>query len=278
MSIYNIQPLHAGNALRISLLPPAGAHRWVVLRRDDDAFTGPDDALAFKVYDGNEKCVTDYFYLINGATVYYRVYYWLGAGWQASDVKTGIPAATFEQLTQDPLLLVRERLDLGLQVFVQRGVLIHSSGRVPVLTASPQVDQTPLPVVTIHLASDSSADRFVGEILTDDFVGADGLVHSVEGWFSRVQLTIIGWCLNADERITLRNALKTVLMSNLTVFDAAGLMQVDIQTSDQEDFVTYAAPVYQAVCNFTCYAPSAVDGVDPVIKTIITTTTATPKG
>lgn len=56
------------------------------------------------------------------------------------------------------------------------------------------------------------------------------------------------------------------MISNFAVFDAAGLMQVDIQFSDQEDFVSYAAPIYQAVCNFTCYAASVVDSVDPAIR------------
>lgn len=263
--------LPIGNALRILLNPVAGATEWRLLRLDTDAFAGPFDPSALVVHAGNDKAITDTTALFNGVTVYYRAYYKVGANWIASATKSGTPNATMADLSADPQTIVRNRLDLGLQLYVNRGDLIHVNNRIPVMTASPLMEETPLPVVTVHLASDASAERFIGDMVAaDTFSQADGKWHSSDGWFSRVQLTIVGWCLNADERVVLRNAMKAVLMGNLSVFDAAGMMQVDLQFSDMEDFVTYAAPVYQAICNLTCYAPAMVDGTDPAILDVIT--------
>lgn len=251
-------------------MPPAGTTRIVLLRKDADTFTGWNDPAAYVVMDGMEKSLVDTAGLYNGVTFYYRAYYWNGSVWLASGTKPATPAATFVDQSVDVVSVVRDRVDLGMQVYIQRGLLSHPMNHIPVMTASPLVEEVPLPVVTLHLASDSSDVRFVGDMIANDvFNGSDGLWHSFDGWFSRVQLTIVAWCMNADERAALRNALKAVLISNMAVFDAAGLMQVDMQFSDLEDFVTYAAPIYQAVCNFTCYAPSAVEGVDPAIRDVL---------
>ena len=61
-----------------------------------------------------------------------------------------------------------------------------------------------------------------------------------------------------------------LLMANLPVFDDAGLLQIDCAFSDIEDFQSYAAPVYQALCNFSCLAPSAVESTDPAIRDVVT--------
>lgn len=271
-----VQPIAVGNGLRVFLQPPSGAQYWRVLRKDTDDFVGAYDPAALLVHEGTDKSVIDVAGLYNDTTVYYRVFYWMretmssAAHWEASASAIGKPKATFSDLSADPLTTVRNRLDLGLQVYVQRGQLTHSTGRIPVMTASPLFEETPLPVVTMHVASDASNERFIGDMLQrDTFNAADGTWHSMEGWFSRWQLTIVGWCLNADERIALRNAMKAVLMGNLTVFDAAGMMQVDLQFTDTEDFQSYNAPVYMVNCTLTCYAPAMVNGIDPAIRDVV---------
>lgn len=266
-----VYALVSGNALGVLLQPPAGVVRMRLLRKDADTFTGWDDPTALPIHDGPpERYVVDASSLYNGARVFYRAYYLIGGLWVATSTVPGDPVAAFNDASVDVLKLVRDRLDLGLTVYVQRGLLNHTMGHIPVMTASPLVEEVPLPVMTVHVASDSSDQRFVGDmVVRDTFSLADGQWHSLDGWYSRHQLTLVGWCLNSDERIILRNAVKTVLMSNMPVFDASGLMQVDMQFSDQEDFVSYAAPVYQAVCNFTCYAPSAVERVDPAIRDVV---------
>jgi len=262
-----IQLIPAGNGLKIILHPPAKTVRIRLLRRDDSAFTGESDPAALLINDGKETYIVDTAALYNGHVVYYCAYYFDGTNWTASAVVSATPNANFADMSSDAMTVVRDRIELGLQVYVDRGLITPSSGRIPVMTASPLVETTPMPLITIHLASDSSEDRFIGDMVANDiFDSTEWKWHSQDAYFSRVQLTIIAWCLNADERIILRNALKTVMISNFAVFDAAGLMQVDIQFSDQEDFVSYAAPIYQAVCNFTCYAASVVDSVDPAIR------------
>lgn len=264
-----IQPIAVGNALRIFLRPPPGAVSWRLLRKDTDSFSGFDDPSALLVHEGTEAVVTDVAGLYNGMPVFYRAFYLVAGAWEASSSARGLANATFSDLSADPLVLTRNRLDLGLQVYVDRGLLSHATGRIPVMTASPLLEETPLPVVTLHVASDSSQERFVGDAVGPDWVGDSGDWHSAEGWLSRWQLTIVGWCLNADERIALRQAMKAVLMGNLSVFDAAGMVQVDLQFSDVEDFQSYSAPVYMVNCTLSCYAPSMVDGIDPAIRDIV---------
>lgn len=267
--ISTVQKLPAGNGLRIWLLPPAQTGRIRLLRKDADSFTGWDDADALLVSDGEAKVIIDITALANDVPVYYRAYYWIGSGWTASQTVSATPSAGFVSINADALSLVRDRLELGLAIFVKRGLLVHERNYIPVLTASPQIEEIPLPLVTVHLESDSSEVRGLGEIIGNDRPISGGW-RSVEGWYSRIRLTIVGWSLNADERIALRNALKAVLMANLPVFDDAGLLQIDCSFSDIEDFQSYAAPVYQALCNFSCLAPSAVESTDPAIRDVVT--------
>ncbi len=265
-----IQKVPSGNALRVLLMPPASATRIRLLRKDADTFSGHDDPAAVVVSDGLDKSVTDLSGLINGERVFYRAYYLIGGAWTPTATASAVPEATFVDVSVDPMVLVRDRLELGLKVYLDRGVLSHERGFIPVLTASPMIEDVSLPLATVHLAAEAPDIRSVGEVIQEDvFTGTDGLWHSFEGGYSRTDLTIVGWSLNADERITMRNALKAVLMANLPVFDAAGLLLVSWNFTDQEDFQTYAAPVYQAICNFTCYAPSAVESVDPAIRDVV---------
>lgn len=266
-----VQKIPCGNALRILMMPATKPARIRLLRKESDSFSGWDDVNALVISDGPERCATDTVGLYNGIQVFYRAYYLIGTVWHATTTVAATPEPTFVDVSIDPMAIVRDRLELGLQVYVQRGGIQHDRGFVPVLTASPQIEDVPLPLVTVHLAHDAPEMRSIGEqIGSDVYSNEDGMWHSFEGGYSRTDLTIVGWSLNADERMVLRNALKAVLMANLPVFDATGLMQVSWNFSDLEDFETYAAPVYQAMCNFTCYAPSAVDGVDPAIRDVVT--------
>lgn len=265
-----VQKIPSGNGLRVLMQPPAAATRIRLLRKESDDFSGWDDADAIVISDGTERCVTDINGLINGVPVFYRAYYQIVGAWAQTSVFRAVPEATFLDRSVDPMTLVRDRLELGFKVYVDRGQINHDRGFVPVLTASPQIEDVPLPLVTVHLASDSPDLRSLGELNANDvFSGEDGMWHSVEGGYSRTDLTIVAWSLNSDERIVMRNALKAVLMANLSVFDAAGLLMVSWNLSDLEDFQTYGAPVYQAMCRFTCYAPSAVESVDPAIRDVV---------
>lgn len=269
MTISLIQSVPVGNALRLFLSPPAAAKSWRVLRRPSDAFSGHDDPGAYVAYEGKEKAVTDAFGLYNGVEFFYRVYYWTGAEWLASSTAKAVPRPHYSDQSIDVLSIVRDRLDLGLQTYVDAGQLQHPRGHIPVMTAAPSVEEANWPIVTIHLSSDSSSNRAIGEMLQDDMFSANEYEwHSYEGVLSQWQLSIIAWCLNSDERILLRKALKTLLIANFSIFDSFGIVLPALQFSDQEDFVNYGAPVYQAICTFSCVAPSQVDGTDSAIREV----------
>jgi hypothetical protein len=76
---------------------------------------------------------------------------------------------------------------------------------------------------------------------------------------AKTQLQVIGWSLNADERIALRKAIRRIVAANLGVFDEALLLQVEFSQQDIEDFSTYPAPLYQTMGTFSCLTPVAVN-------------------
>ena len=50
-----LQPLIAGNAIRVFIEPITGAKYWRVLKKASDTFSGHDDQSAVLVYEGDEK-------------------------------------------------------------------------------------------------------------------------------------------------------------------------------------------------------------------------------
>lgn len=118
--------------------------------------------------------------------------------------------------------------------------------------------------MSVHLDSDGPAERGAGEDFPDEVI-EDGWLED-EGWIARHELTVIGWTLNADERIEVRQALKRLIVGNLPVFEAAGLLQIEFSQQDDEDFATYSAPVYLARGRFSCLAPYGVSTqIDPIV-------------
>lgn len=271
-----VQPLHIGNALRLFIEPPADAVRWRVLRKGSDTFSGdPDDPSALVAYEGDERVVVDAAHLQNEVMAFYRPFYLSFAGnWTQGPTSYGTPASIYEERTTDVMSLVRERLEAGLKVEVERGSLVHELGYVQVYTAPPSQEQNLLfPLVTITLSSESSDVRGIGENISGDEFDAIGFDwFESEGWLASVQLEIIGWSLNSDERIELRRAIRRVVLANLPVFAAHGIDQVNLSMSDN-DAVNgeYGAPVYQVMANFSCVAPVRVGGrVDAVREAVLT--------
>jgi hypothetical protein len=261
----------AGNAVQIILSPPAGAVRWRVLRRLDAAFTGEADAGAVLIDDGREHAVMDVVGLTNGTTYYYRDYAQMEDGtWAAGAVATAVPAYSVTDSYDDVLVLVRDRLRMGLAAERAAGGFA-STDPVAVLTAPPQFSETAWPVVTVHLANDAQAERGLGEYLDANFDADLGVWNDDEGWLSRVRLDIIVWALNPDQRIALRQAVRRVLQANLPVFDSRGIVQIEFSQSDVEDFQSYAALVYQTVFSFSCVAPQCVRSTTDDIEAVVLT-------
>lgn len=266
-----IVPLAVGNALRVFLEPPAGALMWRVLRKGADTFVDQDDPDAFRVCEGDEKSFVDFEYLQNGSVYHYRAFYWNGMDWTASASATGTPNATYEDCSTDALVVVRDRINAGLQAEVARGTLRPKSGSIQVLTAPPVMEDVRWPLVTVQLVNEGPGERGIGEILEpDEFDGIGYDWSDNEGWLARVQLAITAWSMNPDERITLRQVLRRLVVANLPVFDDAGIQQVEFS---QQDFDAvggeYPAPVYQSMGTFNCLAPVSVGGDVPAIRDVI---------
>ena len=268
-----IQPLAAGNALRISLEVPAGAKGMRLLRKVSDSFTGWNDPAALVVADEVDRSVLDTASLTNGALYYYRSYYFIGNAWVDSGAtRSATPAATYRAIGGDVLSVVRERLDLGLQAEVARGTLTHDDNHIPVHTAPPVFEEVTWPIVTLHLQNDASGERAIGEMVNpDQFDPTAGTWGESEGWLKNVQLMVMAWSLNPDQRIELRKAIERIVIANLPVFDNAGMTQVQLSMQDTEDFESYSAPVYQAMGTFSCTAMivvgSDVDAISDVTVT-----------
>lgn len=278
MNIALLRALPVGNAVELTLAVD-GDITWLrLLRRPDDEFAGPDDPDATCVLDELRSpdatgfvAVLDSRDIANGVPLFYQLYGHDGTAWQASAPATITPESTLLDRSIDPLIVLRDRLTVGLAEEIAAGRLKPPTGHIPVWTAPPQVESTSWPVVTLRLEADRPAERFIGEMADDDarLPPPDGWMET-EGWLSHVTLQVIGWSQNPDERIALRQALKRLVLGNLPVFAAQGLVTPDWSQQDSEDFQTFNAPVYQTVGTFTCLAPSLVAGTVPAIGRIDT--------
>ena len=278
--IFTVRPLYSGNALQLSLVPPAGATRWRVLRKGSDDFTGESDSDAYVAYEGVERTVVDAHSLQNELPAFYRAYYWNGSAWTASATASGTPQATYQDASTDAMSLVRDRIEAGLAVEVARTTLQPTQGFIQVLTAPPIADGgVQLPVVTVHLSSEDQGERAIGEMIdSDEFNSVTGQWAELEGWLARVQIEIVGWCLNPDERIELRKALRRIIIANLAVFDAAGMVEITLSQQDVDALSgEYAANIFQVVCTFTCQAPVKVtSNANPITDVQVTAIAVQP--
>ena len=262
-----VQPLHVGNALRLFLKPPARATHWVVLRgTTPDLEMGAPDAT--EVYKGDEAIFIDTHYVVNGIPLRYRPFYFVDGAYVPSAGGYGIAESLYVEKTTDVLSFVRERLELGLRIECDRGVLAPELGYVQVINAAPALDESiRFPVVTVHLESDDPTEHGIGEMLAADAFNADSNAwDESEGWMSAARITVIGWSLNSDERIALRQAIRRVLIANLPLFADRGWLKVEFGQQDVDSVNgEFPVPMFQSLGNFTCEAPVVVGGgVSPV--------------
>jgi hypothetical protein len=272
--IFTVRPLYSGNALHLSLVPPTGATQWRVLRKGSDDFTGEGDPDAYVAYEGSDRSIVDSHALQNELPAFYRAYYWDGSVWTPSATATGTPQATYQDASTDALSIVRDRLEAGLAVEVARGVMQPKRGYIQVLTAPPIADGgVELPVVTVHLTNEDQGERGIGEMVEiDQFDELSGQWTESEGWLANVRLDIVGWCLNPDERIELRKALRRIVVANLPVFDAAGMVEITFGQQDADALNgEYSSNIYQVICSFGCMAPVKVtNSVNPITDVQVT--------
>lgn len=268
-----VQPLYAGNALRLFIEPPAGAAHWKVLRKGSDTFASHDDPSAYLAYDGSERIVVDAAFLQNDVMAFYRPFYTSdGITWEAGPTSTGTPAATYGEATTDVLDLIRDRLESGLKVECDRGTFATQLGYIQIIRGAPSLERDmQFPLVTCHLEAEDQNTRAIGEDVMGDLYDTVGDAwEESEGWLANVRLTLIGWSLNGDERNDLRKAIRRVIMANLPVFSSFGWEQVELRQEDI-DAVNgeYQAPLYQAMNTFSCVAPVRVTGAIQPVRDII---------
>ena len=266
-----LQPISCGNAVRLVVQPAAGETRWRVLRKEANDFTGPDDPAAFVVHEGAERFLTDARLLVNGVTYHYALYGGAMGVWSAPVVAAVVPEALFTDVSADAQELVRERLDVGLQSLIGRGLAPLSKPSLAVMSIPFYQQGTDLPVVTVLFAGGSATGHALGSQMSDEvFDGSDFI--GTQGWHESITLEISAWSLNAEERNTIRRALKAAIAANLGIFAESGLMNFEVQSvQDTEDFQSMNAPVYQTVIRVSCQAVCAVTEVDGSFTSVSTT-------
>ena len=257
-----IQPIAIGNALKLFLTPPADAEYWRVLRKGTDDISGPDDEYALVAYEGDERGFVDCASLQNEIRAYYTPFYRVNGAWVRGQGNYGTPAPTYEDYSTEVLSLVRDRLEAGLTVEVERGNLMNELGYIQVLTAPPQVNMNiSFPLVTVTLEEESPAVRGIGDDISGEYLDEEDDTWLEEnGWLANVCLNMVGWSLNPDERIELRKAIRRVIVGNLNVFADKGIVLPNLTLSDT-DAVNgeYGdTPLYLVMGDFTCTAPVRV--------------------
>jgi hypothetical protein len=262
-------PLPVGNAVQITVdqIPPGTVH-WRLLRNLTGIFPAYNDPNSVVVVDceiGDPQQVTDYGAgLDNGTLVYYLPWYYDGTNWTADTggAQSCTPATSYVDESIDAQTIVIERVTLGIAAEVARqGLTPADGGPIDVLSAPPVYgEETRWPVISVHLDTESPLNRALGESIGNDVLDTfTGLYDDHEGWQAKTQLSVIGWSINSNERIALRKAIRRVILANLGVFNAAGLLQIEFSQSDTEDFEHYNAPIYETVGTFTCITPLAVN-------------------
>ena len=275
MRIAYAQPLPSGNAAQIILNPAPGEVSWRVLRKVGDplttAFSGPTDPAGLQVYDGNSRYINDFLGMVNGQPHCYAIFPRNAAGAYVAPIAYAAvtPSQDFSDTSVDVQELVRVRIEAVLAAMTNSGALVLSTPSIPVLSIPFYNQTTPLPVVTVLLGSDGSDTRSLGDALGAGEFDGVGWTGS-DGWLSKVGIDICAWSLNGEERNELRKAIKAAVIASLGFFDDAGMVQVDLQLRDEEDFQSMNAPIFKTVGSFTCQAPSSVSTRSGWIATVDT--------
>jgi len=258
-----IQSLAIGNALRIYLTPPAGAEYWRVLRKATDDIANESDPTAHVAYEGDHALFIDTQGLKNEIMAFYTPFYKVAGAWVRGASNYGTPVATYQDYSTEVLPVIRDRLEAGLKIEVERGNLVTDLGYIQVLTAPPQLNMNlQFPLVTLTLEDESRDLRGIGEDTMGDIIETgdeEGWIEH-QGWLVGVKVGIIGWCLNPDERLELRKAIRRIVVGNLSVFADKGmslpnlsLVNVDAVNGEYGD-----SPMYLVTGSYTCIAPVRV--------------------
>lgn len=246
---------------------------WRVFRAGSDVFLGPEpEDGSFLAYEGDDRCFIDSAYLNNEVVAFYKPYYLIAGAWIEGATASGTPAATYFDLSTDAYTQLRDRLEAGLRVECERGTISTEAGYVQVFTAPPALDvNLRLPTVTLSLNSELPEERGIGDALFgDSYNEDDGDWTETSGWLAAVNISVVVWSSNPDERIEMRKALRRIVVANLPVFESMGMQQVSLTLTDMDAVSGEfgAVNIYQVLGTFTCTAPVSVGSKQIAIKEI----------
>ena len=252
--------LPVGNAVRLFLRPPSDSVSWVLLRKKTNDIAAHDDPSASVIHTGTELVILDDSALINGTTYYYQPFFFNGSSWSTEAATAAVPASVYMVDFPDPLSVLRDRLDYGLQDAIARGRMTHARGKIQVLNSPPLASDVAWPVVTVEFAGSAPDANSLGAQIGQ---GAAAFFDQgdEDGWISRVSLHIAGWALNPDERIALRREIERIVIANIPLFNANGMYEITFSPSaDTNDYESYSAPVYMTSAQLSCVTSSNVVG------------------
>lgn len=262
-----IDQVSCGGALSIVLQPMDGATLYRVTRgASADVLVDENAGL---LYEGTALAFLDGPGLVNGTPLWYRAFYLVGGAWVATPAVTQTPVASFADYSVDVLGCLKDRIADGLAQYVARGVLKPKRGSIPCLVGTPELDQVGFPVVIFHVDKDGSGARALGERMAIDETGEE-----FEGWLSDWSISFAALSMNYDERKALRQAIKAIVIANLRIFDAAGIVTPALTLSDRDDVESMSAPLYSVAGTFTCQAMSLVGEDRPVVVDVEVNATA----
>ncbi|WP_293372304.1 hypothetical protein [Nevskia sp.] len=235
-----------------------------VLRRTDAAFAGPADPDATLIYQGANPRVVD-LRASNGSTWYYKAFDLVDGVFvdNASPAVQATPQSRYQPLGVDFEAVLKARLELGLQQEMTRGLLrvklLGRNGAQPPLKIAvvygPAVfGETDWPVVSVQLKNNAPGERGIGETL---FGGSE---FEGESWLAMQSVEIAAWTQNPDQRREMRLALTRIVIANLPVLEALGVVVGDPRVSvmDFLDNGQFLVPVYTAVVSFSAQVPEGI--------------------
>lgn len=266
-------PLAAGNAVRVHLQPAIGAVEMRVLRKTADTFSGPDDPAATVVGDALtvEPFVLDSADdLINGAVAYYRGYDYVSGSWVDQGQTFPItPGCTYRPDDLDVQEFIRDRFQLGIASAIAAQALFPATGAIQVTTAPFALPEaTTFPTVCIHLEQISQDMRVLGDSMQDYFDEPTAEWITTEGWLSRATFNVVGVSQNPDERIQLRKVLRQILIANIPVFAAVGIVTPEFSQTDSEQFSENNVPLYYSNGVLNVVAPDWIRTSEGLISDV----------
>lgn len=263
-------PLAAGNAVRLNVSLLDGASFMRVLRLPTDTFSGPDDPNAMPIIDDFAgETLIDTEGLTNGTTYFYRSYDWVESAFVDSGISiSATPNANYIADAVDPQELLRDRLQLGINVEIVRSQLKPETGKIAVITAPFAMEGTTFPVISVILDNTGPSERVLGDQIEGFHDPSSNQWVDTNGWIARFSMSISAATFNLDERIQLRKSVRRVIQANLPIFNEAGMVQIELNQTDAEIQTDKSAVIYVSNATFTCLAPAFIQVFHDVVTDV----------